>query len=462
MGGRIWFESEQGQGSTFFFTACFGLRGAGSLESVAEPTCLLGLRILVVDDNSTNQLILQEILTRWGARIALAESASAALAGMNKAAAAGSPFAVVLSDVMMPSVDGFQLAERIKRHPVLSGTPVILLSSADRQPDANRCRQLGVAAYLSKPVKHSELRAAIQKVMEPSSNEATAQTRGCDRGQRPSATCQSRPLTILLVEDNATNRMLAVALLEKEGHRVEMAHNGREALAVLASRAFDVVLMDVQMPEMDGFEATAHIREQERSTGAHIPIVAMTAHAMKGDRERCLGAGMDGYVSKPIHAKELHEALANVTPSIAVPEQATHTSHLVQGVDTRQAASTRMEPIPAEPPADVLDKAALVARLGGREERLSTFIQIFLDESSQHMAELDDAIIRNDASSLRRPAHSLKGSAGIFGALSLVEAAVALESLGQVGELSGAAEAYCRLETEFRKLKAELTALLSQ
>ena len=260
---------------------------------------------------------------------------------MRDAADTGSPFALVLSDLMMPGVDGFELAERIRRQPDLAGAAVILLSSADRLHDDARCRQAGVAAYLTKPVKQSELLDAILTAMDPATRDARAAMLGLDCRNRPSVSCTSRPLSVLLAEDNATNQLLAVTLLEKAGHTVQTAHNGKEALAALASRPFDVVLMDVQMPEMDGFETTAQIREHERATGEHIPIVAMTAHAMKGDRDRCLKAGMDAYVSKPVQSGELYQALAHVAPSDKRPAPVIATPQPAEGPFTTEPTGAR-------------------------------------------------------------------------------------------------------------------------
>jgi CheY-like chemotaxis protein/HPt (histidine-containing phosphotransfer) domain-containing protein len=257
-------------------------------------------------------------------------------------------------------------------------------------------------------------------------------------------------LRILLAEDNATNQMLAVALLEKEAHKVETVVNGKEALTALANRSFDVVLMDVQMPEMDGLEATSRIREQERATGKHIPIVAMTAHAMKGDRERCFAAGMDGYVSKPVQAAELYQALASVVPSDPSDPSA-----------RQDAPDAGPKPNPADHAGGVLDRAALLARVGGREDRLRTIIKVFLDESSGLMTELQEAINSSDAARLKLAAHSLKGAVGLFGVSGVTEAAFTLETMGKAGELTGASEAFNCLEEEMHRLRSALAALLS-
>src|SRR5262249_47047565 len=204
---------------------------------------------------------------------------------------------------------------------------------------------------------------AMLMALNPSTNDDKAEMIGRDRRRRAGASCRSRPLSVLLVEDNATNRLLAVSLLEKEGHTVETAPNGKEALAALARRPFDVVLMDVQMPEMDGFEATARIREREQGTGEHIPIVAMTAHAMKGDRERCLEAGMDGYVPKPIRAAELYQALATFAPSDPPAGRYTPAPGSAEGTTTRDAPDTGTGPAPAGLPDGMPDKATLLARV---------------------------------------------------------------------------------------------------
>ncbi|MDG3005929.1 PAS domain-containing hybrid sensor histidine kinase/response regulator [Paludisphaera mucosa] len=455
MGGRIWFESEPGRGSVFRFTARLALRRAGTQEADPDPAGLRGLGVLVVDDNATNRMVLHEILTRWGMRPVLADGAEDALAAMRRAAESGAPFTLVLSDVMMPGVDGYRFAEQVRRRPDLAGAALILLSSADRRHDAARCRQMGIAACLTKPVKQSELLDAIIKALDGSPDGATAGPIGRDRRPRPGPASRPGALSILLVEDNATNRLLAETLLERWGHTVATARNGKEALAALAERSFQVVLMDVQMPEMDGFEATAHIRDREKGTGGHVPIVAMTAHAMKGDRERCLEAGMDGYVTKPIRSEELYLALASFAPADVLDPRGPEAGRPVA------PAEAGAELLPAGTPAGVVDGTALLARVGGREDRLRTIIQVFRDESAGLMAELRAAIAGGQATGLKLAAHSLKGAVGLFGAPAVVENAQRLESLGQAGELTGAMELYGRLEEEIRKLNAALAGVLS-
>jgi PAS domain S-box-containing protein len=447
MGGRIGFESEPGRGSVFRFTALLKRQPAGAHVEAPEPVPLRGLPVLAVDDNATNRLILHEVLSRWGMKPTLADSAPAALVALQEAARRGRPFALVLSDVMMPGVDGIELAEQIRRRPDLAGAAVIMLSSTSQQ-DMVRCRQAGVAAYLTKPVKQSELLDTILTALVPAPGERRPAARPERRPQADGQPAGSA-LRILLAEDNATNQLLAVTLLEKEGHAVTVAGNGKEALAALAKDSFDVVLMDMQMPEMDGFEATAHIRAAEQGTGRHIPVIALTAHAMKGDRERCLEAGMDGYVTKPVQAKELYQALAELAPSRPAGEQAPPSSPAAPELAC------------AEEPAAIVDRQALLERVGGREVHLRKIVALFLTESTKLMAELAGALARGEAAALKKPAHSLKGAAGLFGVPQVVEQAQRLESLGQAAQLEGAAEAYAELDKELGRLKQALAVMIA-
>jgi PAS domain S-box-containing protein len=304
MGGKIWVESTLGRGSSFHFTANLG-NGKEVVETLPgpAPAQLIGLRALVVDDSATNRRILGEMLRCFGMRPTLAESGIAALQCLKQDQGA---FAVILTDLDMPDMDGFTLVEQLRQSPELAGkAKVMILPSAGQRGEAVRCQELGVDAYLTKPVSQSELFEAISRVLgRPEAQPDSAALIG--RHAVPQGTTRLR---VLLAEDNAVNQRIASRLLEKQGHHVTLAPNGRQALAALDREHFDVVLMDVQMPEMDGFEATAAIRARERHTGSHLPIIAMTAHAMQGDRERCLAAGMDSYIAKPISARELIELL---------------------------------------------------------------------------------------------------------------------------------------------------------
>jgi PAS domain S-box-containing protein len=299
MGGRIWAESELGVGSTFQFTAVLGIGKAVPTAELQQRRELLeDLPVLVVDDNDTNRRILQEMLKNWNMKPKCVDSGEAALAALDRAANAGARFRLVLSDVHMPGMDGFGLFECTRSAGQHRDVPFILLTSGARQGDAARCREIGVAAHLLKPVKQSMLLNAI--VTAVAGQEMAVDKR--DVQPKPATAAAERALRILLAEDNAVNQKFAVRVIEKAGHSVVVANNGREALDVWQREPFDVVLMDVQMPEMDGFTATARIRdlEKERGSTGRTPIIAMTANAMKGDRERCLEAGMDGYISKPV------------------------------------------------------------------------------------------------------------------------------------------------------------------
>jgi CheY-like chemotaxis protein len=308
MGGRIWVESDVGRGSTFHFTVRLELaEGESPAAAPARAGIVGGARVLVVDDSATSRRILEELLRAWGMAPMAASGARQAMEMLREAQQARKPYHLVLTDAHMPQTDGYALAQSVKQDPELGGAAVVMLTSGDQPGELARCEELGIAAHLMKPVKQSELLDAIMAslgVVAPEDGSAEASA-----AERPS---RLRPLRVLLAEDSLLNQKLALAVLRKHGHEVVVANHGREALATLESQDFDLILMDVQMPEMDGLEATRTIRTRERRTGDHIPIIAMTAHALKGDRERCLEAGMDEYVAKPIHAEELFRAIAGV------------------------------------------------------------------------------------------------------------------------------------------------------
>jgi signal transduction histidine kinase/CheY-like chemotaxis protein len=315
MGGKIWVESESAPGTRFHFTAMLGVADAQAVKiaTIAPAEMLRGVKVLVVDDNRTNRGILEGMLKRWEMQPTAVESGEEALEQLSDARDAGCPYGLILTDMHMPIMDGFGLVERIRQSPSLSTATIMMLTSAGHRGDAARCQELGVTAYLLKPIRQSELREAIARALGAKEQEGVIPliTRfSLHDGRDP-----SEFLSVLLVEDNAVNQRLAARLLEKRGHRVIVAANGLEALAALRNGGFDLVFMDVQMPEMDGLEATATIRKHEELSGKHQMVIALTAHAMKGDQERCLAAGMDGYLSKPIRPQELDAILETYVAS---------------------------------------------------------------------------------------------------------------------------------------------------
>jgi CheY-like chemotaxis protein/anti-sigma regulatory factor (Ser/Thr protein kinase) len=310
MGGDMWVESEVGRGTQFHFTARFKMSEKPMATGTMAPSVSLrGVKVLIVDDNRTNRRILEAMLQRWEMNPTSAEDGEEALKQLTCAQDVGDPYALVLTDMHMPKMDGFTLVEQIRQRREFSAPIIMMLTSAGHRGDGARCQELGVAAYLLKPIRQSELREAIARVLgaPPGKGAIPLVTRYSLQDARAPQTI----LSVLVAEDNTVNQLLAKRLLEKRGHRVTMTMNGREALETLAKDRFDLVLMDLQMPEMDGFQATLALREKEKvkQDGFHQPVIALTAHAMKGDKERCLAAGMDGYLTKPILPQELDAVL---------------------------------------------------------------------------------------------------------------------------------------------------------
>jgi two-component system sensor histidine kinase/response regulator len=304
MDGRIWLESEPGRGTQFHFTILFKhVGGRAPIETIAPPEILRGIKVLVADDHATNRWILEAMLKRWEMNVKSVENGEEALAELSAAAKAADPYALILTDMHMPGMDGFKLVEHIRQMPELSTATIMMLTSSESGGDAERCKALGVSAHLLKPIRQSELREAIARVVGARDEQNALPLITHPSVQDPQAPFQA--LRVLLAEDNLVNQRLMTRLLEKRGHRVVLAADGSEALAALEKGSFDLVLMDIPMPQMNGMEATARIREKEKITGEHQPIVALTAHAMKGDQELCLAGGMDGYLAKPVSAHEL-------------------------------------------------------------------------------------------------------------------------------------------------------------
>jgi len=431
MGGTIEVDSEPGKGSTFYCTLRLVVDPAGGAALPgSRATNLRGLTVLVVDDNVTNCRILEQVLSSWGMRSTIVNDGKAAIAAMQLALDDGVPFPLVLLDAQMPGMDGFGVVEEIRSQPGLAGSAIMMLSSCDRHNPV-RCRELGIKIYLTKPIRQAQLFEAIQitlgsaaRVAPPANREGTT--------LRPPPT--RRSLKILVVEDNAVNRKLAVALLKRRNHEIVVANNGREGVEAHARGVFDVVLMDVQMPEMGGFEATAIIRQMELASGRHSPIIAMTARAMKGDRERCLEAGMDDYVAKPINPEALYAAIDRVLNLVA-PES----------------------PAQLDKPIRVgFDRAALLRVAGGDTELADELAELFLSEGPEHLARISTAIDAGDARALEFAAHALKGSAASLTARNVAGVAGRLEAMGVALDLTGAEAAFAELSDEMMALGATL------
>jgi PAS domain S-box-containing protein len=444
MGGRIRAVSRPAAGSTFEFTVALGVqpldRQEGARTELDLPR-LEGLPILIVDDNATNRLILAEVLSSWGARPSAVAGAREALVVLLAAASAGHPFAAALIDGMMPEVDGFELARRIRGEPPIADVPVLLLTSAGAPEDTDIGRALRIAACLTKPVRQSDLFDALMKALAP--RVAVARGGPDSAGVAPAAPPGPR-LSILLAEDHPVNQKVAVRILEGLGHSVVVAPDGAQALRALDSGRFDLVLMDVQMPEMDGFEAVRAIREGEAGTGRRLPVLALTAHAMQGDRQRCLAAGFDGYLAKPIRRTDLEEALAALQAHGAVDDGA--------GPDAA------IDPGPPPDPARLL--AALEAACDGDAGFARELAASFLESAPRCLDGIRDALAAADPDRVAVEAHGLKGISRTIGADELADACDALERSARDADLRGAEPLAARVDAAWGRVRAALEPLV--
>lgn len=437
MGGRIWVESQVGKGSRFHFTTRFAVqKGAPKKIVPKDPATLHGMGVLVVDDNSTNRHILAKMLDNWHMKPEAVDCGAKAIIALKEATGLGRNYPLILLDAQMPEMDGFAVAQAIKRNPEWRGATVMMLSSAGQRGDAIRCRELGIAAYLTKPVRQAELLDAILTALGKSPKSESPEpvvTRHSLRENR-------KRLQILLAEDNPVNQTVAVRLLEKNGHKVTVAENGSAALQVLEKNSFDLILMDIQMPEMNGWEATEAIRIKEKKTGAHIPIVAMTAHAMKGDEERCLEAGMDAYLTKPVNSLNL--------------------LLVVERLGNHEVAE-----LPAKNPSrdsfiEAIDFGAALQRLDGDRDLFEDLAQIFKEECPKNLEMIRRAIAEGDASALEHHAHTLKGSSASLSASAVSHKAAELETLGRGGRIEEAKEEVQMLENEIERVLVALDLLV--
>ena len=435
MGGRIWVESEAGHGSTFHFTARLGVATAAPEFTSAT---LDGLRVLIVDDNAVNRRVLHDLLLKWRMRPTDTAGGREALEALRAAARDEEPFELVLLDANMPEMDGFSVAAEIRATGLFTGSPIMMLSSSGHHGESARCRELGIVCHLTKPVEQRELLRAIGAVVGRDPAVRSSATSSAPSPAMEPAAPPLRRLDVLLAEDNAVNRRLAVSLLERRGHRVTTVVNGREAVDAVAGHAFDVVLMDVQMPEMGGLEATAVIRAREQEHGGHLRIVAMTAHAMKGDRERCLAAGMDGYLPKPIDAVSLYATLEATVEQDGA------------GFVDRVAEASAAAPI---------DRHRLMERLGGDEQLFVEIAKLFQEDCPSHLDAIRTAIDGGDAARLRAAAHAFKGAASNLSAVRLSAAAHVLEELAAAAKLDAVDEGWRRLADEASAVMAALRQL---
>jgi CheY-like chemotaxis protein len=437
MGGRIWLDSEPGRGTAVHFTAEFAVATAEDLSfsfSFALPTAAAGLSILIADDHAATREFLAELLEGWGLRPTTVDNGPAALEALQRARIQGEPFPLVLADRHMPEPDGLALADSIAAEGDSAGSVILLSSGTDPAVDAARARRPGIAATVMKPVKLADLVQALGTALG---------VLGRDEAARPSAAPaeEGTPLRILLAEDNPINQKLALALLQSRGHRVVAVANGREALEAHQDQPFDLVLMDVEMAEMDGLEATAAIRAWERCAGGHVPIVAMTAHATAGYRDRCLEAGMDGYLCKPIRPEELFRAIEARTPADREP------------VISPAPGSVQDEPPP------LVDPDALLRELNGDRDLLGEVIATFLRESPPQLTKIRQAVADRDSQALERAAHRLKGSIGFFSTGGAFHAAWDLEQMSREGTWDRAGSVCNVLDGELSGLRDALSDL---
>jgi CheY-like chemotaxis protein len=435
MGGRLWVESEVGRGSTFHFTALFDLPPSAEVRAVIEtPQALEGLRVLVVDDNATNRRILEEMLASWQMTPVVVSDAATAMSKLQGRSVTDLPYHLVISDCQMPDVDGFTLARWIRHDQHLRSIPIVMLTSVGRADDAPRARRLGVDAYLTKPVKHSDLLDTLGTLFG-----APLRRDAGSAGAQPSKRAAKR-LRILVAEDNAVNRKLVTTLLRKRGHYVKAVDNGRAAVRATETGkggGFDVVVMDLQMPEMGGLEATRVIRDREAGTGRRLPIVALTAHAMQGDRARCLQAGMDDYLSKPIDVNQLIVAVERAQPGMTRAAPIEHT----QVRDGDEA---------------IFDEKAALTYAGGDRKLLKQVVAMFRTDYPRTLRAIEQALKLRDAETLQARAHALKGSIATVGSPAGRQTAAELEDLARAKRFDAAKQAASILGEQLEKLDEAL------
>ncbi|MFO0707410.1 MAG: response regulator [Nitrospira sp.] len=450
MGGRIGVTSAPQHGSIFWCTARFG-KQPSSPAAILPTADLQGRRVLIVDDNESNRLILHHLVSGWGMQDTLVTDAEAALATVREAAARGEMFDCAILDVVMPGKDGLQLSAELQRIPEASGMRIVVMTSILQRGHADRARQVGARGYLTKPVRHDELRDCLRAVLGMALAAPSESTSVADPGPplvtRHTLADHAARKAVLVVEDNAVNQRLAVRMLEKLGYRPDVVNNGQEALEALVEGRYDAVLMDCQMPIMDGFDATAAIRRNEQagtkySEGGHLPVIAVTANAMAGDRERCLAAGMDAYLAKPIKLDDVRALLDRW-----IRNQPHRDAGPVSAVGSGK-------PVGSE--RGVFNPDQMLQNIGGDRDLLMQLIGLFLDRQPDLLQDIRHALSVGDAVTVERLAHTLKGTAGNLCASEVALAAGRLEAVGHLGTLHDAPPVYAQLELEMLRLARAL------
>ncbi len=452
MGGKVGMRSQLGQGTTFWCTATFHKQAVCS-PAIVPSVELTGRRILIVDDNESNRTILHHLVSAWGMLDDQAHDAVEAMQRVNQAAANGTPYDVAVLDMLMPGKDGLQLAQEIKSHPQGAGVRLIVLTSLIQPGHAERARRAGFNAYLTKPVRHDQLQGCLRVVFGlQQAPVATKVETGLSVGAPPAlitrhtlAEQRTRP-RILVAEDNLVNQKLAVRMLERLGYQPDIVSNGNEALAAFEREVYSAIVMDCQMPVMDGYEATRHIREQEQRPQAsrdrvHIPIIALTANAMQGDRERCKAAGMDDYLSKPVKIDDLGRILHRWMPLPTIEDAP-------PPVPPREMSKSD---------ASIFDASTMLTNIGGDLELFDQLIRLFLDRHPMMVQDIELAISQADSVALERAAHSMKGTAGNLCAPDVVLLASQLEATGRLGTLADASALVIQLRRTIQQLVEVLT-----
>lgn len=451
MGGDIGLDSEPGKGSTFWFTCVFGKQEASRCAAPVNVADVRGARVLVVDDHDVNRLLVTKLLESWGCRFAEAGSGREALERLRAAAAEGDPYRVAIMDMLMPEMDGADLGTAIKEDAAIAGTILIMMTSLAERGDATRFKTLGFNAYITKPLRQSQLFDALSMVL---AHGHAGQAPDADRfvTRHTVSEARKRRTRILLAEDSRTNQLVAIKILEKIGYKADAVANGREAIEALRTVPYELVLMDVQMPEMDGFEATRRIRDVTSGVlNNRIPVIAMTAHAMKGDRDRCLEMGMNGYVSKPISPEALAAVIERWLPNQSDAALSDEDGGLAGNAEAAVKAQT-----------DLFDKQGMLQRLMHDEGLARSVIETFLEDMPLQIAALRDFIEAGEAEQAERQAHTIKGAAANVGGEVLRGAAAAMEKSAARGDIDSLGSAVAELEGHFHALRGELVAYVNE